>query len=296
MTNDPARPALTQTAVATHPLRGASLGRWYDQPPVQTGPDGSRTWITRGANFVVTYTEAVPGTELGRDDNPDEWMVILGPGVGATIAAGPDKVEAEGDSLSILPPGAATVTARTAGLIVRLFSSQAADLTALADNAGAYADGAPEVAPIQPWPEPVGGFKLRHYRLNDYNDPKLFGRLFRSTNLMVNYVEPLKAPRDPARLSPHSHEDFEQGSLAIAGTFFHHMRYPWSPDSRTWRADQHEEFASPSLLVIPAQVIHTTRYAGGDTGLFVDIFAPPRRDFSLMPGLVRNADEYPMPL
>ena len=51
---------------------------------------------------------------------------------------------------------------------------------------------------------------------------------------------------------------------------------------------------SPSVTVIPAQVIHTSTWGEGDSQL-VDIFAPPRVDFSLKPGWVRNDAEYPMP-
>lgn len=282
-------------AIAGAPAREATYARYYQSPPQVTDGAGAKTWITRGANFVVTVTQAVPGTVLERANNADEYMVLLEPGAGAVLEAGKDRVESPGDSLTIMPPGASSVRMTTKGLVTRLFTTKAADIVAQASNAAIYADGAPEVAPIKPWPDPPGGFKLRHYKMADYTKVKNFGRLFRSTNLMINVFEPTKTPRDPRKLSPHSHNDFEQGSLALSGTFLHHLRTPWIPDMQGWRDDEHAEFKSPSLLVIPAYLIHTTQYVGPEESRFVDIFAPPRMDFSKKEGWVRNADEYPMP-
>ena len=44
-----------------------------------------------------------------------------------------------------------------AGKIVRVFSSRAPDLTALASNADAYAIPHPNIPPYEPWPEPPAG-------------------------------------------------------------------------------------------------------------------------------------------
>jgi hypothetical protein len=120
-------------------------------------------------------------------------------------------------------------------------------------------------------------------------------RVFRSTNLMINIFLPWTTRRDERKLSPHSHENFEQMSLGLKGSFLHHLRYPWAPDKTRWRDDEHEHYDSPSVLVIPARVIHTTQDLGEGMTWLVDIFGPPRMDFSSKTGFVLNAAEYPMP-
>jgi hypothetical protein len=278
-------------------LRPATHARHYAEPPQRTDGDGTRHWITRAANFVTVVSEAPSGATLKRD-NADEYMVLLPAGTEVAIEAGGERIDAKGDSLIIVPPGESRLTVHKAGTVVRVFSSKAADLASAAVNAATYADGSPEVTPIVPWPDPVGGFRLRHYDLTRIASPDpspLKMRLFRSTNLMINIFLPWSSRRDERKLSPHSHEDFEQMSLGLKGSFVHHLRYPWMPDKTRWREDEHERYDSPSVLVIPARVIHTTQDVGEGVTWLVDIFAPPRVDFSSKPGFVLNAAEYPMP-
>jgi hypothetical protein len=175
-------------------IRPASAGRAYDASP-QLTETGSRTWITRGANFVIAMSAVEPGAVLSRADNPDEYMVLLGD-VAATIRAGGETIEAAPESLTIVPPGPSEVMAKGEGRLVRVLSNRAADLLAKAENAAVYADGAAEVAPLVAWPDPPGGFKLRNYRPFDYDKPDTNMRLFRCTNLMINVLTKRAAPRD----------------------------------------------------------------------------------------------------
>ena len=131
--------------------------------------------------------------------------------------------------------------------------------------------------------------------VDEYTKPDTNMRIFRSTNMMLNIMTRRMVARDVHKLSPHSHTDFEQGSLALKGDWVHHMRYPWTPDLDDWKMDQHIEMGSPSLLVIPPKVIHTSRNTNADGAWLVDIFAPPRMDFSSKPGKVANEAEYPLP-
>ncbi|MES2412235.1 MAG: hypothetical protein V4614_00435 [Pseudomonadota bacterium] len=275
------------------PAVAATEARHYSTPAQQAAPD-AKTWITRGANFVVAVSQANAGSVFARDANPDEYMVYLVDADGV-IEAGGETMAVKADSLTIVPPGSSRVTLSGAGQLVRVFSIKADDLANSASNAANYAAGAPEVAPLQAWPDPVGGFRLRNYQLGEHIRPDSNMRIFRSTNLMINIMTSRSAPRDVRKLSPHSHADFEQGSLALSGDWVHHMRYPWTPDMTTWKADEHIEMGSPSLLVIPPKVIHTSRNVNDGGSSLVDVFAPPRMDFSNKPGMVCNAADYPMP-
>ena len=118
-------------------------------------------------------------------------------------------------------------------------------------------------------------------------------RLFRSSNLMINIFDH-SGPRDTEALSPHSHADFEQGSFAMNRTRVHSLRYPRSKQMSSWREDEHLQIGSPSLLIIPAAVIHTSRATSIGHSQLVDIFCPPRRDF-IEKGLVCNEEDYPPP-
>lgn len=279
-------------------MRKATHARHFCEAPQITDADGSRHWITRAANFVTVVSDVENGAILSRSGQTDEYMAFVVSGAVA-VEAGSERSESGADTLFIFPPGDSKIVAREAGRIVRVFSNRAADLLAASVNAETYADGAPEITPITAWPDPVGGFKLRTYRLADFVSPDpspLKMRLFRSTNLMINLFEPWMKRRDPAKLSPHWHDDFEQMSLGLKGAFRHHLRYPWGPDMTKWVDDEHATYdASPSVLVIPAGVVHTTQDLGEGETWLLDIFGPPRMDFSSKPGFVLNEADYPMP-
>src|SRR3546814_5565780 len=64
-----------------------------------------------------------------------------------------------------------------------------------------------------------------------------FGVLYRSTNMMVNLFPVAEEPRDPNKMSPHHHDDFEQCSLTLQGDFMHYIRWPWTVNKAIWRDD-----------------------------------------------------------
>jgi hypothetical protein len=220
-------------------------------------------------------------------------MLVLDYGGSATCLAGPtDTIAAGPASVTILPPGSSSITCHKSGHVVRCFTSRAADTAALAQNAGAYRTGARECAPLIDWPSPPGGFRLRNYDL-----PKLgrvtFAHIIRSTNMMLSTPLRSSARRNPRAMSPHHHDDFEQVSIALEGNWVHHLRAPWTPDMTAWREDEHTVFASPSALVIPAGMIHTSQDVGSGECWLIDLFSPPREDFSRQQGWVLNAGDYP---
>jgi hypothetical protein len=274
---------------------GAEYVKFHDDPPREVS-DRARTWYGRGQNFVVAYTEAASGAVLVRDAQLDEYFVLIPErDLEVTIGTPQETRIVSGHSLVIVPPGRSVVTAGSSGKIVRVFTAQSADLVMLASNAHSYSEPHPNIPPYRPWPDPPSGHRLRVYDLDVPPQEGRFGRIWRCSTLMINVLPVEAGPRDLTRLSPHHHDDFEQGSLALQGSFTHHIRWPWTANIHDWRSDNHEVCPAPSLAVIPPPAIHTS--AGSDPGMnqLVDLFSPPRMDFSKMPGWVLNADEYPLP-
>lgn len=297
-TDDPRSKLGARSAAAPVKAEGfaaAEYVRFTELSATQVQPLAS-TWLARGQNFVVAWSRVKPGASLEREDQVDEYMVVLPEaGPGAEFEAGDERVVVPGYSIAILPPGRSRIRMLQEGRLLRVFSTRNKDLAEGAANAPAYREAHPHIPPFKEWPAPPGGFRIRHYSLDVAPQPGRFGRIFRCTTMMINMLPLETGPRDVTKLSPHFHDDFEQGSLAIEGAFRHHIRWPWIANSIYWRNDDHELCPAPSLAVIPPPAIHTSAATEPDRNQLIDIFSPPRIDFSKMNGWVLNADEYPLP-
>jgi hypothetical protein len=276
------------------PVRNVSVADHSVDPPTLCEADGAPTWVTRASHLVTAITQAAAGTRLVVEANPDESLVLL-PDCGArvTTTAGCQVVPA--NRLLILPPGDSTLELLGPGWVLRAFTTRQQALCERAVNAADFATPHADVAPLIDWPAPTDGWRLRVYDLDAALAEGEKTRVFRSANLMINILRERQQVRDVRALSPHAHTDFEQASVTLRGVHLHHLRWPWTPDMTTWRPDTALQVGAPSVTVIPPQVVHTTRNLGDGPALLIDLFAPPRLDFSLRPGMVRNADEYPMP-
>lgn len=295
---DPRSGLTTAKAAATPTVAGgygaSSYAQFGDTPP-QIDDETGRTWLVRGQNFIVAYTLAGPGAILARAGQIDEYVLLLeSPAARAIVSAGDEIVDVPAEHIAFVPPGDSQISLPDGGEVVRLFTTAATDLAALCSNADVYARPAPHIPPLVRWPDPPGGFRIRKYALDVPAQEGRFGRIWRCTTFMVNVFEPA-GPRDPEKLSPHHHDDFEQCSLAMAGSFVHHLRWPWTARLADWRDDEHRTCPAPSVAVIPPRAIHTSASIAPENNLLVDIFAPPRRDFSDMAGWVLNAADYPAP-
>lgn len=260
-------------------------------PPQMDDVRSGRTWLTRARTFVTAISEVKVGHALHRDSNPDEYMAILPDGMAATLYAGGETrhIDGRGDTLVIFPPGESRIEVGTAAWVTRIFSHRAVDLMNLASNADTQPAEQPNDSPAPP----PGGFRLRVYRLDEYKRSEGPARPFRSTNMLVNAFVPRDFRRDIRKMSPHAHDDFDQASLALKGGFIHHLRYPWTPDMTAWREDEHHAVGSPSVIIMPARVIHTSQDVGEGWAQLIDIFAPPRPDFVEKPGWLCNEQDYP---
>jgi hypothetical protein len=288
----------TQTrAVALDAPIAAPAYTEFDETPRIDDERSGRTWVVRGQNFVVALSRLAPGQVLERTAQEHEYVLLLtAADAHVVVEAAGESREIRGVAVVVVPPGASSVRACAEVEPVRLFDHRSADLAELAVNAADYAEPHARVAPLEPWPAPTGGDRLRVYRPDEVPaEPGRFGRIYRTRSFMVNFLEPFDGPRHRNKLSPHHHDDFQQCSLAVSGEFEHHIRTPWTPDMDQWRPDEHRTVGSPSVAIIPPPTVHTTRACGGGRNQLIDIFSPPRVDFSQREGWVLNAGDYPAP-
>ncbi len=139
---------------------GPELGAFYNTPPLIDDANG-KTWISRGQNFVVAYSEGAKGGVFSRQGQPDEYAMIIPDKETSVEITTPDgTTKVPGYSVVFIPPGTSSVTIVNPGSIVRLFTPKSKDLADLSSNAAAFNGEHPNVPPFQAWPEPPGGLKV----------------------------------------------------------------------------------------------------------------------------------------
>ncbi|HEV2575084.1 MAG TPA: hypothetical protein VGU72_25345 [Beijerinckiaceae bacterium] len=271
-------------------------GELIDFQTVETAAKGGlRHSQGRGQNFIVEFIKADAGSSAWTIESAYEAMVLL-PDVGARFTGVNETVSVKARSLVILPAGKVSVQLAGAGTCCILTSNAGEPVSGKVENAATYAARDERVAPFgTPYRRLSDPQSIRVLEIDAIDAPQDNPRLkmFQSATLSINWVE-YAGPRDRKALSPHAHKSFEQGSLALAGEFRHHLRVEWGKNAEVWQEDRHVVAPSPSLLVIPPQIIHTTEGVNDERHLLIDIFSPPRADF-IAKNWVANSAEYEAP-
>jgi hypothetical protein len=254
-------------------------------------------WTVRSQNCFISYFSTEDRLDSDAVDIDAEHMLVVVSGTCRLVLSGTvDESHAvTAPSVICVPPSRSRFTLTGPGTVLRIVPVGAGTGNLAAVNAEYYARGtdARTASPV-PWPAPNDGYRARIYPLDDAGDkPGVFGRIYRCSTIMVNVLPAQHGPRDPEKLSPHVHDDFEQCSVAVSGDYVHHCRTPWTPNLTHWREDEHLAAASPAIAIIPPGIYHTSQAVGSGAHLLIDVFAPPRRDFASMPGWVRNEADYP---
>ena len=256
---------------------------------------GTQHRVARGQNFYVEWIEGAAGSAAFPIESAYEMMVLL-PDVGATIEGGARSADLKARSVAIVPAGEFWIQLAGAGTCCVLKSNSGETDGAAVANRATYAKADPRVAPFgPPYLRRADHGAIRGFDIDAVQAPKDNPRLkmLQSATMSINWVE-YDGPRDRKALSPHSHKDFEQGSLALAGEFRHHLRVEWGSNANLWQDDLHVAASSPSVLIIPPEIIHTSEGVNGGRHLLIDIFSPPRKDF-IAKNWIANASEYLAP-
>lgn len=280
-------------SASTGEVRPYSFGDFQATAPEAIS--GTRRWLMRARNFWVEWVQAPAGAASMMFESSTESLLISDTAaLRVEDASGrAAAVDAPDHCVCIVPAGRFAVRAVEGGS----FSVIASHRTDLAGrrvlNEDAYAVPDERIAATgQPYRHAQGRQQVEVLPIAaiqaSVDRPRL--KMLQTETLSINVVE-YNGVRDRTALSPHSHASFEQGSLALAGDFMHHLRVPWGPNATLWREDEHLAAPSPSLLIVPVDMVHTTEGLGGGRHLLIDVFSPPRGDF-IGNGWVFNAKDY----
>ena len=190
------------------------------QPPWATLVDPADGAWVRAANFAIACQAVRGGDRLVLTGLPDEHLALL-VGTGARIETASGVVQAPADALVIVEPGDSAIEPDGDGRIVRVVTTRAADV-----------EHRERPEAVRPLGGPVIGPGTRVHALADHPVGEGEMRVFRSGDLMMNVFGPRTRRRDPARLSPHWHDDFEQGSIVLAGSWIRSSALPMDARQR----------------------------------------------------------------
>ena len=271
--------------------RELSMIEFHRHAPADNG--GARRWLTRAQNFSVEWIEAHQDGAEVHCCSAHETMVLVFDQAAQLLHGQATGAQAPPRSVCIVPAGTVTVRMAAGGICVVLASERDDQSGRAGLNAAHFEQHDTRITPSTPaFERRSATASVQVIAIDSFaapaNNPRL--KMLQSSTLSINWVD-YDGPRDRRTLSPHSHADLEQGSLAVAGHFVHHLRQTWGKNADVWRDDQHLEVGSPSLMVVPVNLIHTSEGVHEGHHLLIDVFSPPRRDF-IAKGWVHNAADY----
>lgn len=284
----------SQTPVGTGDIAEPETVLFDDGTDGKESVDGAKLQAARGQNFLVRYVEMAADAVLEWSEDRG-YVLIFEPVIGdlatVTVTAHGQKAVLSERGIIVVPSGLSRITTSSPTVVIAVLDTIGKEETEAA-NEDFYSRPHPRVTRL---PEDSPAITvLRAYPLSDYPaEQGRFGTIFRTHTLMINFLDDQVGPRDTEKLSPHHHDDFEQGSLTIRGAWKHHIRTPWTTRMSQWREDVHTSVEGPSLTIIPPPTIHTSRATGQGANLMIDLFSPPRDDFADK-GWVVNAEDFPL--
>lgn len=251
---------------------------------------GIATRYMRSQNTLVAWSDVPTAPAAIYQDLADEIFVIL-PDAGAVLSGDGAKAEAPARSICILPAGSTTIELKSPGRVIRVFSPVPPELARYAINGDDYAVPRPGVGAIGAPLARIGESGIRIFEIDKLK--AVAGRrppTFQTATMNVMWIEH-DGPTSRAKLNPHSHDDFEESALVIAGDYRQHLRTPWAADAEQWQEDEHVMCKPGTLILVPPTVIHTTEALGAGRHIMLNLFAPARADH-IKSGMVLNASDY----